>query len=601
MNTRPQALRISRRRRIVYGIVAISFPFLLLIAVEFVARAAGIGSDDQHAFMTIPDRPEYRGLNPAYARRYFEGFTPSVAPDVFRSIKPTGTFRVFVLGGSSTAGYPYMSYSSFPAQLQRRLDRRFFDLRVEVVNLGMTAVNSYTLWDLRNAVLDEQPDAILIYAGHNEYYGAFGAGSTMYSLGNQVWLKRLLLYLKNSVLFRSIDGALRKSRGELNREEGAETMMSRLAGEQEIALGGEVYADGIAQFEDNLRDVVAAFKYAGVPVFLSTIAANLRDQRPFSRDTIAVRHFDYGVRLAAERRFEEARDAFVLARDHDSIRFRAPSAVNERIRMIAARHGATLVDSETHIRGASGNGLEGSSLFVDHLHLTARGYALIADAFLDALVEHVKYEGPSILQQPEIEDLRLDPIDSAAAGINVERLKGGFPFVEARNAAKEAEALNRLVQAKLTSSTTSDSIAMLMLMNRLSPPEALRLGLDNAHATGDTTSALLLYRSLIALQPFNSSLFKEAAGLASSYTRYDGVLTDIALKGLKRTGDARFEAVLAVIAIRRGALDDAALILNRLEQKDSEEPTMLYNQARLHVLLGDTARAREYFLKFRAL
>ncbi|HUF08363.1 MAG TPA: hypothetical protein VMO47_03515 [Rhodothermales bacterium] len=592
-------MRINTRRRVAYCILAASLPFLLLIAAEFIARAAGAGAEDQDAFALIPGRPDYKGINPAYAQRYFRGFTPSVAPDVFLAHKPDSSLRIFVLGGSSTAGYPYMFYSSFPAQLQRKLDRRFFDLQVEVVNLGMTAVNSYTLWDLRNAVVDEEPDAILIYAGHNEFYGAFGAGSTMYALGNKVWLKRLLLHLKNSVLFRRIDDAIRGSVDQPDQYVATRTMMSRLAGEQEIAFGDDVYTDGIVQLESNLNDFVETFERAGIPVFLSTITSNLRDQPPFGADSTAADEYSRGLQLAAQGQFAQARDAFALARDYDTIRFRAPSAINEYIREIALLRGATLVDCEARIRGQSENGVEGDDWFVDHLHLSAGGYGLIADAFFDALVEHFAYDGPS-LRQPETEDLGLDPIDRAAAAINIERLTSGFPFVKEQSATAEAEALSRLVETKLTSGSKSDSIAMLMLMNRLSPPEALRLGLEHTIANGDTASALRLYRSLITLRPFDTGLHAEAAGLASSATRYDDILADIALEGVKRTHDDRFLGLLAATAIRGMRLDEAQLLLDRLERRNPDEPTMLFNQARLHVLLGDTAGAREYFLRFRA-
>jgi len=137
-----------------------------------------------------------------------------------------------------------------------------------------------------------------------------------------------------------------------------------------------------------------------------------------------------------------------------------------------------------------------------------------------------------------------------------------------------------------------------MLMGRLSPPVALRLALQGARATADTTSALLLYRSLIDLQPFDERLPEEAARMASTSGQEDDASADIALIAFKRTGDGRFQGLLAAIALRRGALGDAALLLDRLERANPQDPTTLYNQARLHVLLGDTARAGEYFRRY---
>ena len=41
----------------------------------------------------------------------------------------------------------------------------------------MAAVNSYVLLDFVDEILDVDPDAVLIYAGHNEYLGVFGVAS----------------------------------------------------------------------------------------------------------------------------------------------------------------------------------------------------------------------------------------------------------------------------------------------------------------------------------------------------------------------------------------------------------------------------------------
>ncbi|HVO75336.1 MAG TPA: hypothetical protein VMT35_15005, partial [Ignavibacteriaceae bacterium] len=60
----------------------------------------------------------------------------------------------------------------------------------------MTAVNSYTLLDLLPGVLNQKPDLILIYAGHNEYYGALGVGSVE-SYGSSRTIIKIMIYLNN--------------------------------------------------------------------------------------------------------------------------------------------------------------------------------------------------------------------------------------------------------------------------------------------------------------------------------------------------------------------------------------------------------------------
>ncbi len=62
--------------------------------------------------------------------------------------KPAGTYRIFCLGGSTTVGFPYWYNGSFPSFLRDRLRRTFPERSIEIINLGMTATNSYTVVDM---------------------------------------------------------------------------------------------------------------------------------------------------------------------------------------------------------------------------------------------------------------------------------------------------------------------------------------------------------------------------------------------------------------------------------------------------------------------
>jgi len=118
-------------------------------------------------------------LNPDIVKKYFTSinFNPTTSEDEFDIHKKANAFRVFVLGESSAEGFPYSPMGSFPRYIRRRLELVYPNTPVEVNDPGMTAIRSYTLLDLLPGVLDQDPDLILIYAGHNEYYGALGVGS----------------------------------------------------------------------------------------------------------------------------------------------------------------------------------------------------------------------------------------------------------------------------------------------------------------------------------------------------------------------------------------------------------------------------------------
>ena len=103
-------------------------------------------------------------------------------PDGFDIQKKNNAFRIFVLGESTAAGWPYVPNASFPRHIKRKLELLYPENTIEVINCGISAINTYTIRDIVPGIVEQQPDLILIYTGHNEYYGAFGVGSSV-SLG----------------------------------------------------------------------------------------------------------------------------------------------------------------------------------------------------------------------------------------------------------------------------------------------------------------------------------------------------------------------------------------------------------------------------------
>lgn len=86
-------------------------------------------------------------------------------------------------------------------------------------------------------------------------------------------------------------------------------------------------------------------------------------------------------------RFDEARKHFALARDLDTLRFRADSRINELIRGTASARvgeGVVLVDTARAFEDerVSPHGIPGRTLFLEHVHMTFAGnYALARSLF----------------------------------------------------------------------------------------------------------------------------------------------------------------------------------------------------------------------------
>ena len=79
--------------------------------------------------------------------------------------------------------------------------------------------------------------------------------------------------------------------------------------------------------------------------------------------------------------YRAAKEHFVRARDLDTLRFRADSRINDINRAVAARHRAQNWSMPRHsFPKESPNGIIGSELVYEHVHLTPPGNYLLARA-----------------------------------------------------------------------------------------------------------------------------------------------------------------------------------------------------------------------------
>jgi tetratricopeptide (TPR) repeat protein len=429
----------SRRRA--FLAITLLVPLLLVLLVEGVLRLAGLGALEP-LFIPVPAAPGYLQPNPAAIQRFFPD--PRHAPEVsidttwFPASKAAGTLRIFVQGESSAAGFPYGRWASPAALLQQRLQRAYPARDVEVINTGMAAVTSYVLLDFADEIIAMQPDAVVVYAGHNEYLGIGGVGSSLASAKSPA-LARGIAQLRRLHLYRALErgiGSLGAGPDPLAAREG--TLMSRVAAERSIPLGSPMYQRGVEQFRGNLERLLAKYRDAGIPVFIGTLASNERDQPPFVSAPVergeasALARFEQARHLEASGDKAAARADYLAAKDRDELRFRAPEQFNEVIRKVAAGHGATVVDVQVALAAASRNGIIGADLMLEHVHPNVEGYFLLASAYWPALVQWL---GPPVVDIDEAtarQEMPVTAVDRLNGEYRVATLKNDWPFVPSR-------------------------------------------------------------------------------------------------------------------------------------------------------------------------
>ena len=629
----------ERRREKLFRILLPLFPVLFFVALEIALRAGDFeGNVDLFRERVINGR-EFFEVNPDVKRRYFRtvSFDPAVSVDVFAKEKSPETYRIFCLGGSSTIGYPYLYNGSFSVMVRDRLSSIFPEKQFEVINLGMTAVNSYTVLDFTKELLKYEPDLILIYAGHNEFYGALGVASAEF-LGKSRWMVKAYLSLEQFKTFWLVrDGVAWVSSllSRQGRRKQSGTLMERMVSDESIPYEGDDYRLAREVFRANLEEVAAAAKGAGVKLIMSTLVSNWRGMPPFestfSAETIeevrqtwnqtydegrkemesgnfreavekftqcvsidslpAKAHFALGQCLEKLERYGEARGEFVRAKDYDGLRFRASSDFNRTIEEVSSEYGLHVADAEEIFTEHSPHGIIGDELVLEHLHPTVDGYFLIAQKFVETMRESgciaPKEEWPEGGKSDE--ELRrvvgVTGLDSTIAAMRLEVLMQSWPFTKGNVSVNDVPA-----------QTEEEKLAKNFLTGKMTWEQAHVASAERFEERGEFSRAANEYRALIKQTPYNVSPYLRLGAALMKLGKDDEA--EEAFRSSLKVEDTYFAHMgLASICEKRKSWDIARREIElALQLLPVDQPVKLaqtrYNLAIVLMEVGDRERAR---------
>jgi len=430
-NSQDKELDRRSRRRVPLWIrllVAVLSPVIFLVVFEVVLRLAGYGQPDGF-FLRATGQTVYLA-NPHYCEHFVPKELSRAPESVVLTAKGSSTVRVFVLGGSAAFGDPDPAYG-FCRQLEVLLNAHCETVSFEVVNAAVTAMNSHVARRIARDCAALEPDVFLVYMGNNEVVGPYGPSTLPASLyRHRAFIDLSIAAKKESRLGQLMSNsiqALRASGTAQRKWMGMEAFLER-----QIARDDPRMNACYGHFRDNLCDIVATARDSGAATVLCTVPANVRSCPPFGskhRAGLTAAQMTEWERLFAEgqvleqagdfatalvryeqagkidashaalafctarclhalERSDEARQAFVEARDLDTLRFRADSPINQAIRAVAQAvpdDGVTLCDLEEYLETRSPDRLLGADLLADHVHLNFRGNFLAAMAALEAI------------------------------------------------------------------------------------------------------------------------------------------------------------------------------------------------------------------------
>jgi lysophospholipase L1-like esterase len=404
------------KKKTFFLIISLIIPLIFIFLFEMFLRLISYG-DVYPLFIEDQNNRNYLIQNKNVGKRYFTDLdeVPFASYDPFLKTKTHNCYRIFVIGESTAAGFPYSHGVSFPRQLQHLLNLTYPDKKIEVINTSMAAISSFTFYDFMDEISAQNPDLIIFHGGHNEYYGAFAVGSFKKSWTSPALIRTYLKILDFRII-QLIRNMLRSVLYIGNNEHNQASLMGKLAGKDNIAYDSDLFHAGIETFRSNYQRVLDKAAKNGIPIISSTIVSNEKDIMPLDvlsqlpkesssilskhltsnlnekkypfdfQITEAFQNFEKGVSAYDNLSLIEAKNAFLAAKDLDVVRFRAPSQINEILMEEARSRNVPVVNIYKEFENASKDGIIGSSLITEHLHPNYSGYSLMAKEFFKTII-----------------------------------------------------------------------------------------------------------------------------------------------------------------------------------------------------------------------
>ena len=462
--------------------ITVALPLLLLTLAELTLRLFGWGGYPAwiREAGRVPAGANLCLVEPAASKPYFYAnpTRPGYAEQTnFVMPKPKNTVRIFLVGESAAKGYPQPRNLAMSSFLQAMLSDAWPEKKVEVINLGTTAVASFPLVYQVHDALKFAPDLFVFYTGNNEFFGAYGTASINAAGSLPLWALRWMRAARGLALVQLMDSWLYEGADE------NKSLMEEMIGQTVIPADSPLREAAARNLASNLGAMLDDARAAGVPAIVCTTASNESGLSPLGEDDVtgldekqqrelrrlmgeaadaadadsfaravnllrqavqlAPRHararFLLGQILARAKQPELARVSFLEARDLDTMPWRPISLTEQAVRNTALVKGAVFCDVAEIFRKGSPDGATGWELLDDHVHLSLSGQARAARSMVGAMVN---LAGPLQLGPDELALVQEDQVYADGLGTNryddyrvnhTLRVLFGVPFMKKTN------------------------------------------------------------------------------------------------------------------------------------------------------------------------
>ncbi len=591
-------MNISEKKKLVFSIFTLAMPFIILLVAELSLRLFSPSMGNPLVREVSYDNIEWYQVNRSYLKRFFPTGTPSVPefkPSLFRKDKLSSGFWVVCLGGSSMFGTPYQMTANIPGILRKQLRHLFPESEIEVINLGASAINSQVVKKIAGEIVKYQPDLVLVYMGHNEFYGPEGVGAS--------WLEKkvpFLISLKYTLSDLRVYQVLEKLIHSVSSRHShlpERNLMRQVSRGRLVNLESNEAERIFRNFQENLYQIIDIFRKKKIPLVISDVASNLQFE-PFVSPAIdTLKNLDSDLKTAEllyqQGNYQNAIDRLLpyyekypfhpllnfklgksylragdkqralshltIARDQDLLKFRAPSEINRIIHDVCRQKDVPVVSAEDYITNKSRDGISGYDLFWEHLHLKTEGYYLISNLFLQKILEKKylpesrKLSGGEELLPLDDDSLSICWLDNAYAQISIRNLTGKWPFRHNRLYAPDVVQGDSVLQG----------IVSDVYQNRLVWDEGCYRTAAYFEKVKDYRRAETTYQAIIEEYPYNFYAHYQLARMSKDTGRLEEAIRHYQISTCSKSDYIYSWLEMGMVDINLGRFKDATDNLNK--------------------------------------
>lgn len=395
-------------KKAIFLFIYFIFIAILIILFELVLRIFNYGLDTR-VFLKVGNSEKYYTDNTLFVNKYYPGVEKkiiSLNSNLFKVKKEKHTLRGFVLGGSTSQGYPYNVNHSFGKITEKLINSSSNDKRkIEIINVSHSSMSSYYISDIAKKLKYYKPDFLIIYSGHNEYYG------TINSVRKNHFENKTYLFLKE---FKIIQLLIKILNIEKSLDTENQTLMEKLYDQNYILNNDERNNYIIDCFKKNMQSVFNSYKNDRVKIIVIEPISNIIEMAPFKgeKDEELNKEIESYIDILKENKIEKIKEFvnskisdnnnanlmylkaimlkkinnfntlynFKVAKDLDLVPFRAKSQLIDSLielqKLNMSKNNINYLSLEKKYLSFTNEDIFSNIIFSDHLHFNFKGNLL---------------------------------------------------------------------------------------------------------------------------------------------------------------------------------------------------------------------------------